>query len=378
MKLILFIAILAVLLWTFLLRAMSVLKKYEKQGNQVILPEPMTPDALFQKIKSELQYPDVKNIFYDEYGALSVAGRYADYTLLLEGNTLTVGAEMTGKRGKDMRRAEEAMCICAYIGKIFNPATPVNPYHLYKKMRHARRNSLLISAILIIALLIYSAVMLAPALDETATVRDAYLTQYSSEVTVGEAFDGFFGDPEWTAYEEGAQELIDFQGTCTFGGENVTVRITFGIYGDQFRVDSVKINGNETSDLLSTSLFTAIYEQTDALASNSSAGTSDESGQDSASAQIELTEPQESTTDAGGAAGEEVDIESQTVIVDNLNSYFANRPDFAFCRLFTCTYQGDGTILAETELYLTDRSYTIHSMLVDANDLTVIGEITAE
>ena len=75
MKLILFIAILAVLLWTFLLRAVSVLKKYEKQGNQVILPEPMTPDALFQKIKSELQYPDVKNIFYDEYGALSVAVR---------------------------------------------------------------------------------------------------------------------------------------------------------------------------------------------------------------------------------------------------------------------------------------------------------------
>ena len=377
MKLILFIAILGVLLWTFLLRAISVLKRYEKQGNQVILPEAMDSEALFQKIKSELQYPDVKNIFYNEYGALSIAGRYADYMLLLEGNTLTVGTEMTGKRNKDMRRAEEAMCICAYIGKIFNPATPVNPYHLYRKMRHARRNSLLISAILIIVLLIYSAVILAPALDETAKVRDAYLTQYSSEVTVGEAFDGFFGDPEWTAYQEGAQELIDFQGECTFGGENVIVRITFGIYGHQFRVDSVKINGNETSDLISASLFTAIYEQTDALSPNSSAGASDTLGVNSIPVSVDQSEPQKSAADTD-VAGEEVDIESQTVIVDNLNSYFSNLPDFAFCRLFTCTYQGDGTILTEAELYLTDRSYTIHTFLVDANDLTIISEITAE
>ena len=155
------------------------------------------------------------------------------------------------------------------------------------------------------------------------------------------------------------------------------VRITFGIYGDQFRVDSVKINGNETSDLISASLFTAIYEQTDALSPNSSAGASDTLGVNSIPVSVDQSEPQKSAADAG-AAGEEVDIESQTVIVDNLNSYFSNLPDFAFCRLFTCTYQGDGTILTEAELYLTDRSYTIHTFLVDANDLTIISEITAE
>ena len=382
MRFLLFIAVLAVLLWTFLLRSIFVLKRYDNHGNEVILPEPIDAEALFQKLRTELQYPDIKNIFYNEHGILSIAGRYSAYMLLQEGNTLTVGAVMTDKRSKDMRRAEEAMCITAYIGKIFKPATPVNPYRMYKKMRHARRNNLVITAILVVALVIYSAVMLAPALDETYKVRDSYLSQYSSEITVGEAFDGFFGDPSWTAYQEGSQELIDFQGNCTFGGENVVVRITFGIYGDQFRVDSVRHNGNETSDLITASLFTAIYEQTDALASGSSDATdaADAAVSGTAVAQAEQSQPQSgsATRNDATASGEEVDIESQAVIVEHIDSSFSDLPDYAFCQLTTCTYQGDGTIIAYATLYYDDRSYTAGAFLIDADDLTILSEIQAE
>ena len=382
MRFLLFIAVLAVLLWTFLLRSIFVLKRYDNHGNEVILPEPIDAEALFQKLRTDLQYPDIKNIFYNEHGILSIAGRYSAYMLLQEGNTLTVGAVMTDKRSKDMRRAEEAMCISAYIGKIFNPATPVNPYRMYKKMRHARRNNLVITAILVVALVIYSAVMLAPALDETYKVRDSYLSQYSSEITVGEAFDGFFGDPSWTAYQEGSQELIDFQGNCTFGGENVVVRITFGIYGDQFRVDSVKINGNETSDLITASLFTAIYEQTDALASGSSDATDAADAAVSGTTTVEADQPQpqngNGTGDGVAVAGEEVDIESQTVIAEHIDSYFSNLPDYAFCQLTECTYQGDGTIIARATLNYNDRSYTSGAFLIDADDLSIISEIQSE
>ena len=354
MRFLLFIGVLAVLLWTFLLRSIFVLKRYDNHGNEVILPEPIDAEALFQKLRTELQYPDIKNIFYNEHGILSIAGRYSAYMLLQEGNTLTVGAVMTDKRSKDLRRAEEAMCISAYIGKIFNPVTPV----------------------------IYSAVMLAPALDETYKVRDSYLSQYSSEITVGEAFDGFFGDPSWTAYQEGSQELIDFQGNCTFGGENVVVRITFGIYGDQFRVDSVRINGNETSDLITASLVTAIYEQTDALASGSSDATdaADAAVSGTAVAQAEQSQTQSgsATRNDATASGEEVDIESQAVIVEHIDSYFSDLPDYAFCQLTTCTYQGDGTIIAYATLYYDDRSYTAGAFLIDADDLTILSEIQAE
>ena len=91
MRFLLFIAVLAVLLWTFLLRSIFVLKRYDNHGNEVILPEPIDAEALFQKLRTELQYPDIKNIFYNEHGILSIAGRYSAYMLLQEGNTLTVG-----------------------------------------------------------------------------------------------------------------------------------------------------------------------------------------------------------------------------------------------------------------------------------------------
>ena len=103
--------------------------------------------------------------------------------------------------------------------------------------------------------------VLSPALDDTAKVRNAYLSQYSTTVTVGDAFDNFFGSPKWKAYEEGTQERVDFQGNCTYSGEQVQVRIVFGIYGDTFQVDSVQINGKEAPALISAGLFSAVMER---------------------------------------------------------------------------------------------------------------------
>ena len=77
---------------------------------------------------------------------------------------------------------------------------------VHKRMRHARRNGLIISAVLIIVAAACTLSALSPALDDTAKVRNAYLSQYSTTVTVGDAFDNFFGSSKWKAYEEGTQE----------------------------------------------------------------------------------------------------------------------------------------------------------------------------
>ena len=142
-----------------------------------------------------------------------------------------------------MRQTEEAMCLAAYIRKIFEPAAPVNPYQLYKRMRHARRNGLIISVVLIIAAAAYSMAVLSPALDDTAKVRNAYLSQYSTTVTVGDAFDNFFGSPKVEGVRGRYAGASRFSGNCTYSGEQVQVRIVFGIYGDTFQADSVQING---------------------------------------------------------------------------------------------------------------------------------------
>ena len=192
---IMILAVVAYLVWTFWGRAFHVIGQYKKGGSQFTLPESMDYETIYQKLREEMQYPDNRNLFYDEYGQPAIAGRYGTYTIHMEDTLLTVQAETNGKLNKNMRQTEEAMCLAAYVRKIFEPAAPVNPYQLYKRMRHARRNGLIISAVLIIAAAACTLSALSPALDDTAKVRNAYLSQYSTTVTVGDAFDNFFGSP---------------------------------------------------------------------------------------------------------------------------------------------------------------------------------------
>ena len=152
---IMILAVVAYLVWTFWGRAFHVIGQYKKGGSQFKLSEPLDYEAIYQKLKEELQYPDNRNLFYDEFGQPSIAGRYGTYTIHTEDTLLTVQAETNGKLNKNMRQTEEAMCLAAYVRKIFEPAAPVNPYQLYKRMRHARRNGLIISVVLIIAAAAY-------------------------------------------------------------------------------------------------------------------------------------------------------------------------------------------------------------------------------
>ncbi len=139
---IMILAVVAYLVWTFWGRAFHVIGQYKKAAvSSNCLNLWIMKPFIRMKLKERLQYPDNRNLFYDEFGQPSIAGRYGTYTIHTEDTLLTVQAETNGKLNKNMRQTEEAMCLAAYIRKIFEPAAPVNPYQLYKRMRHARRNS---------------------------------------------------------------------------------------------------------------------------------------------------------------------------------------------------------------------------------------------
>lgn len=91
-------------------------------------------------------------------------------------------------------------------------------------------------------------------------VRTAYLTQYSEDVTVEEAFNQFFDNPKWSTYTENGYTYVVFAGTCEYLGERADARITFQITGEQFRVDHLDINGVEQNDLILYGLLSKIYE----------------------------------------------------------------------------------------------------------------------
>ena len=110
---IMILAVVAYLVWTFWGRAFHVIGQYKKGGSQFKLSEPLDYEAIYQKLKEELQYPDNRNLFYDEFGQPSIAGRYGTYTIHTEDTLLTVQAETNGKLNKNMRQTEEAMCLAA-------------------------------------------------------------------------------------------------------------------------------------------------------------------------------------------------------------------------------------------------------------------------
>lgn len=93
-----------------------------------------------------------------------------------------------------------------------------------------------------------------------AGVRDAYLTQYSDEVTVEKAFQDFFANEKWSTYRSDGYSYVVFTGVCEYEGKRADARITFKITGENFRVDRLDINGTEQSNLMLALMLEKIYE----------------------------------------------------------------------------------------------------------------------
>lgn len=263
-----FLLILAALwlIWNLSFRALYLSWKH-KTANPISIPSDMTKDILYKKLQTELTYPQKQSVHYDANGNISVAGKYKAYPITFseDGSAIYVAQNRKEQFGKDSGKyIEEVACIDAYVRKMFHPSAPVDPYRAYKNMKsHMRR--FVITQIVMVFLCILALVIPAKeaGIDDAITsknISESYLTQYSSTVTVGDAFDNFFSDGKWRSYSEGALEYVDYTGTCTYMDEPATVVIRFYITDEQFRVDKVFMNGSEASVYLSEALFLKIYE----------------------------------------------------------------------------------------------------------------------
>lgn len=93
-----------------------------------------------------------------------------------------------------------------------------------------------------------------------AEVRNAYLSQYSEDVTVEDALEEYFDNGKWDTYKEGGYSYVTFTGTCNYLGEKTDAKITFKITGENFIVDSLDLNGREQNDLILVLFLTEVYE----------------------------------------------------------------------------------------------------------------------
>lgn len=92
-------------------------------------------------------------------------------------------------------------------------------------------------------------------------VRESYLDQYSDSITVGDAFDSFFDDEEWSDYKEDGDTYVVFTGKCFYLEEKVDVKVSFKIKDDYFYVTYMEMNGEPQSEAMLDTLLNKIYEK---------------------------------------------------------------------------------------------------------------------
>ena len=121
---------------------------------------------------------------------------------------------------------------------MFDSNAPVNPNLKYTMMSKMRKYSCIISAAVIVLAVILVAVTASSVTNDMNIdkVKNGYFESYSSTVSVGEAFDEFFSNPEWTFYDENGKEYVLFTGGCFFGEKSAEVRIVFEIEGDWYHI----------------------------------------------------------------------------------------------------------------------------------------------
>ncbi|MFI3200445.1 MAG: hypothetical protein R3Y54_02820, partial [Eubacteriales bacterium] len=102
---------------------------------------------------------------------------------------------------------------------------------------------------------------------ESLGISSSYMTQYSSTVTVGEAFDDFFSNSTWTNYEVGSNTMVEFTGGCQYLNSPAEAVIQFRLENNgTFHLISITMNGtkfnadNFLENLMITGFMEKIYD----------------------------------------------------------------------------------------------------------------------
>ena len=92
------------------------------------------------------------------------------------------------------------------------------------------------------------------------SVKNGAFYNYPDQ-TVGDAFQEFFSEPEWSTFHESGDTYVKFTGGCLLNDEDVRVRILFILDGDEYSIEYYKVGNKKVTDAYAIeALLDAIYE----------------------------------------------------------------------------------------------------------------------
>ena len=96
---------------------------------------------------------------------------------------------------------------------------------------------------------------------EVQVVKNGTLNAYPDR-TVGEAVDGFFGDPTWEAIVgEDGNTYVNVEGTIQYMSKDVQALIQFrlDVSNDTFKINALEFNGIPQSEIMLYALIEKMY-----------------------------------------------------------------------------------------------------------------------
>jgi len=247
--------------------------RYQKSTKHLLLELPaeeMNAQTIFNLLNGRLNYPNFKGVRFDEQGQCLIEGKYETYFVQFDSdNIATLHYQNDEAINKKSRlKMLEAIAIRHYINKLLIPNLPYDAMKYYNALRLPDIQTKIATTVSTLATLALIIVLILSKGDMDnafslfipgANVRYAYLTQYSSSVTIGEAFGDYFGNGKWSTYTEKGDSYVVFTGTCMIDNQRANIKVTFKVFGEQFSVDSLEVNGRENS-LLAFSLLQSVYD----------------------------------------------------------------------------------------------------------------------
>ncbi len=215
---------------------------------------------LFEELSSKFSYPDYKGVRYGANGMCTIEGKYGSYSIeVKDGRGYILRDADVLKKGdrKKARGIREAEVIKIYLDKHFNPNSPVDAYKVYKAFKSKNTKKFTTYAVATLVLVSATIATLPMVIEEISIrkVKDAYLTQYSEDSTIGESFNRFFSYSDWSA--EG--DYVYFSGESLFDELTVTTDISFYLRDDRFEIEEISVNNNIVPDLMKPILLAGIF-----------------------------------------------------------------------------------------------------------------------
>ncbi len=262
--------------WKYIIKRFYFFIAHKEDNTGVNFKKTLEKETLMEILDEEFNYPNLKSKHYNEDGEIVLVGEFGEHKLKIDGEVVYVGRVGINDlpNSEEMKNIEEAECIKAYLRKIIEPNYRIDPELEYINMKSGKKRTI-IAAIVALGFIVPGIayqmdIDIKDIIDmyKSDKISASYMSDYDSEVTIGEVFAGFFEKPEWKKYKQGIQEYVDFRGTCFLDEKKITMVISFFIGDDYFEVSDIKIDGESVPEIMHGTILSSIYRNSNKINSS--------------------------------------------------------------------------------------------------------------